>query len=383
MAKFLLCACLALAAMPALAQATMASSPPAAAAPSPTSIASAGAKVGAARTAASADAAAADVADAGDAADAADAALQEQAPALAAQLDALLAPSRAPRDQALRWELGRWRPGMGTITATPAVSLRDAATRGATDRLVQWLWARATPAESGCVDARPCPGRAHALATLEPGNGAAWLPVLEQAWDDENDAAMEAALSRMAKAQAFDDLFIEYAGALAEVENRFPAYLAARSAVLAGSARVDSSDVASIVSAIARSAASAIPSMMTLVNVCDRGKHPEAPATRFARCGAIGHLMLGEATSLQSRVIGLAILRRSGQLTAQDELASRRLRWTAKQSADLDLEDPAELRRYFSDLLRTNGEVAAMERQLARAGKPAQPPAGWMAPGED
>jgi len=316
---------------------------------------------------------------------AADAALEGKAVTLAAQLDRLLAPSRSPRDQALRWDLDRWQSHNGIDASPPRASLHDAAAHAPSDRLVQWLWARASPAESGCLGARACPGRAQALANLEPGNGAAWMPVLEQAWDDEDDAAIDAALSRMAQAKNFDDLFADYAGAWVEVENRFPAYVAARSAAASASGSPASSEVSSIVVAIARSSASAIPSMATLVNVCDRGKHPEAAAARFDRCGAIGRLMLGKATTVLSRSMGVAVLRRSGQLTEQDRFANRALRWSMQQSADLhlDAKDPEAFRRYFADLMQTGNELAAMERQVARAGKVASPPAEWKAPGED
>ena len=365
MPKFLLFACLALVTLPGLAQPIAAAPPPAAVAPSSTLAVARGADA--------------------ELAPSADIAMRDKASALAAQLDRLLAPSRSPRDQALRWDLSRWQPGSGMGASAPRASLHDAAAHAASDRLVQWLWARATAAEIGCVGARACPARARALAKLEPGNGAAWLPVLEQAWDDEDEAAMDAALSHIAMARAFDDLFIEYAGALAEVENRFPAYVAARSTALAGSAWAGSSAVASIMSASALSAASAIPSMATLADVCDRGKHPQAPAARFVRCGAIGHLMLGKATTVLSRSVGVGILRRSGQLTASDQRYNRNIRWIMQQSAELHSveKDPRAFSIYFADLVRTGDERTAMQRQIARAGMAAVPPAGWKAPGEE
>lgn len=371
MSRFLLGACLAVVTLPAFAQ----SAPlPAAAARTPASAAANGAipdsaaATGAATTA-----------------DAADAAMQAKAGALAAQLDGLLAPSRSPRDQALRWDFDRLQLHSGQGSSNPRASLRDAAAAAPSDRLVQWLWANATPAESGCVGPRDCPARARALATLEPGNAAAWLPVLEQAWDAEDDAAIDAALSRMAQSQSFNDLFVEYAGAWAEIEDRFPGYVAARSAVLAGTPWADSSDVASMVSAIARSAAFAIPSMGTLFNVCDRGKHPEAQPVRFESCGSIGRVMLGKSSSVVGRSFGYGLIKRSGLPTEQDRQANRSFRWRMKQQADLhtDGQDPEAFRRYFADLVRTGDELAAIDRQLARAGKTPVPPAGWKAPGED
>ncbi len=375
MSKLLLGACLAVATLLAFAQPSAAAPGAASRAPAPVVANDADAGVAAAARAAGTAAAA----------NAADAAMQANAATLAAQLDGLLAPSRSPRDQALRWDLARWQAPGGQGLSTPRASLRDAAAAAPSDRLVQWLWARATPAQSGCIGPRDCPGRAQALATLEPGNGAAWLPVLEQAWDAEDDVALEAALSHMARAHAYDDLFAGYAGAWAEIENRFPAYVSARSAVLAGTPWAGSSDVASIVSAIARSASSAIPDMGTLVNVCDRGKHPEAAPARFARCGQVGRLMLGKGTSILSRSIGYVLIKRSGLPTDQDRQANASFRWRMQQSADLHLDekDPIAFRRYFADLVQTNDELAAMDRQLARAGKPTVPPAGWKAPGED
>ena len=168
----------------------------------------------------------------------------------------------------------------------------------------------------------------------------------------------------MAAGARFDDMFIEYAAAWAEVEDRYPDYVGARSAAWAGAPYP--SDVASMISGVARSAASAMPGYLVLMNVCDRGKYPDAGAQRLQRCAAVGRLMLGKGSSVLTRGIGFALIRRSGEPTVQDRAANRAFRWTMAQSIRAEQDKPDTLRAYFSDLFATGDELAAMQRQVAR-----------------
>jgi hypothetical protein len=319
----------------------------------------------------------------------ADAARQRKAAEVSAILQDHLASSTTPRDQLIRWEFQRWRvdtmPGAKHVaTKSSGPSLREIAARAPGDRLVQWMWAKSSASDSGCAGPPACPGRDSALARLEPDNGIAWLPVLERAWDEGDEAGVDAALSRMAAGSRFDDRFVEYAAAWAEVEDRFPDYVGARDAALSKSEQGYPSDLTSIVSGVAVSAASAIPSLGTLANVCNRGKHPEASAARFERCAAVGRLMLGKGSSAMSRSVGFMLIGRSTELTAQDLSDYRAFRWTMRQAIGTQMNGkPDEMRRYFADLFQTGDELLAMQRQVARNGQPARPPAGWKAEGEE
>jgi hypothetical protein len=93
--------------------------------------------------------------------------------------------------------------------------------------------------------------------------------------------------------------------------------------------------------------------------------------------------MPGTGSSVLTRGIGFALIRRSGEPTVQDRAANRAFRWTVAQSirAEQDKSDP--LRAYFSDLFATGDELAAMRRQVARNALPATPPTHWKAPGEE
>jgi hypothetical protein len=263
--------------------------------------------------------------------------------------------------------------------------LRKAAQAAPNDRLVQWLWANAEPARSGCDAAHPCPERAAALARLEPDNAAAWIPVLDEAARVGDVAGVDAALARMAAATRHDDLFVETALAWEALYRRYPlpedmARHAAGEATPASTrSAAGAAPALAIIAAIARAAA--MPLSAQAIRACDRDKNPQAPVARFENCGRIGRLMLGTGNTVIARRFGAAYLRRSRTTAAADLAAERVLEWRLRQSLSLARQfesDPAEMQRYFADLASTGSEVAAQELYLQRAGIALTPPADWQ-----
>ncbi len=303
--------------------------------------------------------------------------------ALLQQLVALLEPSTSPRDQALRaklMQLPSADPGQAAQAALGGVILRRAAAAGATDRLVQWLWATASDADAGCTTASACPERDGSLARIEPDNAAAWLPIFDRAWADDDSAGTDTALARMAEAIRFDDFFVEVSGAWVGVMGRFPEISAAQYVQGSASMRVDDAEVASIITGIAIGAGTGmLPSLLSLAHACDRGKEPLAGSLRFERCTKIGRTMAHQGTSLSAQMIGLALVRRTGQWSVQDAAMERELRWRQHNGipAIPSEKDAAGLKRYFSDLQATGNESLAINRAMARKGIALTPPAGW------
>jgi len=246
------------------------------------------------------------------------------------ELALALANSGSPRDRALHSQMV-WLNAAGTdliYAGNRGASLRKAAEAAPNDRLVQWLWANAVADRSGCDVRHPCPDRVAALAILEPDNGAAWLPLVQQSWRAKDVAGTDAALARMAAATRYDDVFVEAATAWDQIYRRYPipasVLLRASDAESApsGLPALDP-DSAGIISAIAYAAAMALPAVEGL-KACDRDKNAGASVARFDNCGKIGHLMLSTGTTVMARRLGLAFLRVSHAGNAADADARRR-----------------------------------------------------------
>jgi hypothetical protein len=123
--------------------------------------------------------------------------------------------------------------------------------------------------------------------------------------------------------------------------------------------------------------------IQSLVHACDRGRHPQASASRFEDCVRVGRLMSTSGTSMISVAIGHALARRSGMQTPADREAERKFRWMQVAYVDRAGQfesSEVEMRQYFADLVATGSETRAQELMLARHGVPLQPPADWKDP---
>lgn len=305
-----------------------------------------------------------------DAADQADSALQQ---AYARQFPAMqrgLIESSAPRDRALGVLL--FKPVIATSGRSEAELgrvLRQAATDAPADRFVQWAWANASPEASGCDERSACSDRAAALALIEPDNGAAWMPVAYAAMRAKDVAATDAALSRVAGASRFDDLFGESVSAWMDVYRRYP--LPAQPGQTIGASQA--------VSAIAVAAAMAISSYQTAL-ACSIERNPGASAARLDDCARIGRLMAREGSTVMARRMGQAVLRMSGKASAEDADAARKLDWISERAIELwqGLDaDPKAFEVYVADLRQTGSEIRAVELLFTRAGIALEPPVGW------
>lgn len=304
---------------------------------------------------------------------------------------AMLDRSPAPRDWALRAQLTpmyltaiEYRGPTADESLANGALLRKAAEAAPDDRLVQWLWANAAPDASGCSERRPCPERSAALARIEPDNGAAWLPVLAEAFADGDARAVDAALARMASMTRYDDLFADGAAAWTDVHRRhpLPAALATQHPASDGAGgAADRAELLNHIQGMAVSAAMTIGPFRPL-QACDVEKQPDASAGRFEHCETIGRTMFATAPTVAARNMGRAVLRISGADSPDIEEQYRTLEWLRFQSARLERQDGGALGAtlpYFEDLEETRSEIHAMERMLQRGGVRGTPPPGWKA----
>ena len=300
---------------------------------------------------------------------------------------ASLRASSSPRDQALAtllYTLQTYSDPREKAWRGPV--LRRAAADAPNDRLVQWLWAVATPGMSGCDAAHPCPERPMALARLEPDNVTAWTPAGQEAWKQHDDAALDLLIENMAGATYNDELFVDAAVALNEVYKRYPipaTLMAARAATQTseyGLAAEMDPESAGMISAIAIAAAIALPSM-GVMQACDKAKNPRAASTRFESCARVGRTTLTKGRTYWSISMGTLVLKRSGNINADDIALIRKLRWRSQQAITLSKDfqsNVAGFREYFADLESTRSELRAQDLQLHRAGISMTPPEGWM-----
>jgi len=268
--------------------------------------------------------------------------------------------------------------------------LRKAAEAAPDDRLVQWIWARAQPWASGCSKESPCPGRTSALARLEPENAAAWEPVIKSALRASDMPAAEAGLAKMAAASRYDDRFVEAALAFRDIVRRYRMPPPAVSSAGDPEGEADEPTTAeALQDQDAESTASELTrgdpngEIISPANLCRRRNNPHAPETRFRDCAQIGHLILGNATTVMSRLEGRWYLSASGMGTAIDRDNARTLAWQYWDAGDFPGAAKApdfntRIAQWFADVAETNDDVEALRRSLSRRGIPLTPPANWQ-----
>jgi len=103
--------------------------------------------------------------------------------AIPRQLWNSLRSSASARERALSTFVGDpdWESASeGSLRAADGRRLREAAEAAPTDPIVQFLWASAANDRSGCDVSSPCVDRQLAFARLQPDNGAAWRPALNE-----------------------------------------------------------------------------------------------------------------------------------------------------------------------------------------------------------
>ncbi len=264
--------------------------------------------------------------------------------------------------------------------AERASALSAAAQAGPDDPLVQWIWAVATDAASGCGKNPACAHRPEALARIQPNNAAAWLPAFYSAWQSGDVVAADGFLGHMAQAQHFDDLQGEAMRAWRDVYRRYPW---PRETVVPGSqGDAEGPDIMEF--GRSRSAAFAVRLFDSgrLEDACNRTKHPDTPAARFQECAKVARLMLSDA-SLEWGSTAAKLLRGSREASAADVDAVRGALWLHQSAIRLQMSHPfadntfAELAGFSKDWQETGSETEVVKRQLSRAGIALVPPVGW------
>ena len=214
-------------------------------------------------------------------------------------------------------------------------------------------------------------GDPQAWSRLEPSNGLAWIPLLEELPGDGEET--DAAIARIASATDYDDHFTEAWLA-------YDRAIRARAMPPAVAAKMGQGDGENASEIMAMAYAAALPlKIAPILRACKRAQHPDAPAARFEDCARIGRGILNSESSVLSKRVGGSLVRASGLEGDADREARRALDWLLQASMELldEKKHPGELKAYFADLASTSSETRAMELLRARHGVPIQPPADW------
>lgn len=285
-------------------------------------------------------------------------------------LELALRASKSPRDRAFSTLLPQFdtsRPISVQDNLASGNLLRAAAKAAPQDVLVQWIWANAQDQASGCTHADPCPGRARALAVLEPDNGAAWIPAIAQAYWVHDMSAYDEALERMAAAKGYDEKSHELKAAWDEIARRYP-----QIKMRVGNPEVEPPPgdagqgfLGFLVSMQGNPITSSID---ILAMSCDLAAC-SADGRRKIWCAKAARLLLDHGDSTMSRMIGFQMLESSDHVSADDRERVRTFQW--------------QLTQYMQLIHTTAGNGGAATdfdgiiQQLRRAGRVLEPPAGW------
>ena len=236
------------------------------------------------------------------------------------------------------------------------------------DAWVQWMAAMSRqPADTLSAPAL-------ALQRLEPDNGAVWLFQLQVATRAKDNKGITDALERIAASSHFDEYFTATAFEWRKFLLGFPL---PEPGVVANAGKLTTEQMA-MIAAIARAAATAMPSYSSPISAC-KSKEQPLTADRREACLAAGRLILNESNTLMSRQIGVALLR----LAEADDAAeiNRNTKYFMEEyslASIAELEDPDKFERWQADWLQTGNEIQAARNMLIRAGIPLLPPADWQ-----
>ena len=139
------------------------------------------------------------------------------------------------------------------------------------------------------------------------------------------------------------------------------------------------------ISAMALWAAVAIPSLQPLTQGCEPGALRSTP-TRAADCGHIARTLVGYSDSSLGRMLGIGMLERlagNASERAEAQALRRRMDWQMLEWGRIAAGQPRDGAPQFARLLgdpQVRTEQDLIERILAEAGVPLDPPAGWQPP---
>lgn len=239
---------------------------------------------------------------------------------------AQLAPLPLPRDRAIAAlqvffsEPGAFRP-----------VLAEAAAAAPDDVLVQWLAIHLLNGSDGgnsCRQSGPALAQAEHLVRLDVDNAAAHLPRLSRAWHDRDTAAVDSSIAAMAAAPRYDSYFFDIVDASMKLWQQFPLELP-----FPAGAEAEGLDPLSFDLTNSTAEASLVmPDYSVLIQACDASRVDlTVNVRRFAACGDIGRRMIAASTWID-RGMGFVVLRRSGQLTAEEAARKTQLDTLRKQA---------------------------------------------------
>ena len=308
------------------------------------------------------------------AADGSDSGLQAYRSNLALKLQK----SSSPRDWALGSQLLETRPVSGAALRERGVFLFRAAKAAPKDRLVQTLWANLPLRERHCRATQRCTNHATALVRLDPGNGAAWVATIDRAWKQGDSRGTEAALTRMARADRYNEHLGEAIAAWRDVLRRYPPPLPQ---VLPRYGADMSAQIADALDLIFDEAVeTVVPPTPSLFDACRRAKYPNAGARHFEACGKIARLMMGRSQTLIGRGFGVAILRASHVGKQADIPMVRAVTWQLEQYRPIvaALGSNAIAKQNHLNLIEsTDSEMQVIQYELKSGGVSLSPPDGW------
>lgn len=137
--------------------------------------------------------------------------------------------------------------------------------------------------------------------------------------------------------------------------------------------------------AMALWAAVAIPSLQPFSQGCQDGALRATPS-RAADCAHLARVLVDHSDSSLGRMVGIGMLERmanSASARAEVQALRRRMDWQMLQWGRISSEQPRDGAPQFTRLLadpQVRTEQDLVERILAEAGVPLDPPAGWQPP---
>lgn len=255
-------------------------------------------------------------------------------------------------------------------------ALKHAAEDAPDDVLVQWLVANDYRRDStDCVAMAQAAARR--LVKLESDNGAAWVLVLDLAYQRDDHAAVSEALANIAASDRFDLHFGDLLHAWMAVYDRYPP-----DEDISSVSREEGFS-GSFVTAMASVSAMALPAFQSLIKIC---KDESASADIRASCLGAGHLMLHEGKTLVARDIGFVLLRNLGNdvLSGADLALHCDRNWYSWQGAAHAMGSSEANRQWnaaFEAAWRDqSSEIVAIQHVLKQLGISSEPPPGWTMP---
>lgn len=213
------------------------------------------------------------------------------------------------------------------------------------------------------------------LLRLEPDNAAAWRYAVALAQAKGDQAGIDAALERMAMARRANDHEGEEVAMWTQV---FSAHPGAMASPYDEEDKAASPSQTALAAALGRVSFRYSAADSALSRACQPDGSTGQDWRRLDWCARAGRVLAREGDSFALRELGLKLL---GKGDGHADL-QRQLEWLQanasdpSRSATASADAAADRERDWNDAA---GSIAAAERRLARLGKPATPPEGWMA----